>query len=51
MRAFLGETPAQITEYEDEIARKMIEQITVVDAETIRVRFKGTDLEIEKKLV
>ena len=51
LRAFLGETPAQITEYEDEIARKMIEQITVVDAETIRVRFKGTDLEIEKKLV
>ena len=51
LRACLVETPAQITEYEDEIALKMIEQSTVVDAETIRVRFKGTDLEIEKKLV
>ena len=51
LRTFLGETPAQITEYEEEIARKMIEQITVVDAETIRVKFKAAGLEIEKKLV
>ena len=48
---FLGETPARITEFEDEMARRMIEQITVVDAETIRIRFKAAGLEIEKKLV
>ena len=48
---FLGETPARITEFEDEIARRMIERITVVDAETIRVGFKVAGLEIEKKLV
>ena len=51
MSRFLGETPARITEFEDEIARRMIERITVVDAETIRVGFKVAGLEIEKKLV
>lgn len=51
LRTFLGNTPAQITEYEDEIARRMIEKITVVDGETICVKFKTAGLEIEKKLV
>jgi len=49
--AFLDNPPAQLTEYEDKIAWKMIEKITVVDAETIRIRFKTAGLEIEKKLV
>lgn len=51
LRTFLDNTPAQLTEYEDKIARKMIEKITVVDAETIRIRFKTAGLEIEKKMV
>jgi hypothetical protein len=48
---FLTNTSAQITEYEDEIVRKMIEKITVVDVETIRIRFKTLESEIEKKMV
>ncbi len=51
LRTFLDNTPAHLTEYEDTIVRKIIERITVVDAETIRIRFKTADLEIEKKLV
>jgi len=51
LRTFLDNTPAQLTEYEDKIARKMIERITVVDVETIRIRFKTAGLEVEKKLV
>jgi len=50
LRKFMGETPTQFTEYEDEIVRKMIEKITVVDSETIRIRFKGSDAEVDKKL-
>jgi len=50
-RAPRGYTPAQLTEYEDKIARKMIEKITVVDAEAIRISFKTAGSEIENKLV
>ena len=34
--------------YDDEVVRKMIERVTVVDAETIRVKFRYSDLEIEQ---
>ena len=34
--------------YDDGIVRKMIERVTVVDEETIRVKFRYSDLEIEQ---
>ena len=36
--------------YDDEVVRKMIERVTVVDAETIRVKFRYSDLEIEQSV-
>ena len=38
------------TEYSDEQVRMAIEKITVVDADTIRIRFRYPGLEVEKKL-
>ena len=37
MEAWLEQVRTQLTEYDDTLTRKFIEQITVVDAETIRV--------------
>lgn len=39
------------TEYQDEQVRMAIEKIAVLDAETIRIKFKYPGLEIQKKLV
>ena len=39
------------TEYHDEQVRMAIEKITVLDAGTIRIKFKYPGLEIEKKLI
>lgn len=36
------------THYDDEVVRQMIERITIIDAETIRIKFKDTDLEFEQ---
>lgn len=49
-RAWLAQQPAVFTEYEDAITRRMIEQITVVDAETIRIKIRDIDVVIERKL-
>lgn len=38
------------TQYNDEQVRMAIERITVLDAETIRIRFRYPGLEMEKKL-
>ncbi len=38
------------TEYDDTLTRKFIETITVVDAETIRVKIRDTSVEIEQRL-
>ena len=38
------------TEYQDEQVRMAVEKITVLDAETIRIKFKYPGLEIDKKL-
>ncbi len=51
LRQFLNSSPTQFDKFEDEVIRKMIEKITVVDAETIRVKFKNIELETEKKIV
>lgn len=38
-------------EYDDVTTRKMIERIEVVDAETIRVKFRDVEVVIEQTLV
>ena len=36
--------------YDDAITRKFVEQITVLDAETIRIKFRYPGLEVDKSL-
>ena len=40
----------RFTEYDDIITRRFVEKITVVDAETIRVKIQDADIEIEQTL-
>ena len=42
--------PGRFTEYEDSITRRFVEQITVVDADTIQVKIKDVDVVIDRKL-
>ena len=49
-RAWLAQQPAVFTEYEDAVTRRMVEQITVVNAKTIRVKIRDIDVVIERKL-
>lgn len=46
--AYLEEHLNGFPHYDDEIVRKMIERVTVVDAETIRIKFRYSDLEFEQ---
>lgn len=48
--AYLEEHLNGFPHYDDEIVRKMIERVTVVDEETIRVKFRYSDLEIEQSV-
>ena len=50
MEEWLGQQPMMFTEYDDSVTRRLVERISVVDAETIRVKLRGTDVEIEQKL-
>ncbi len=50
LKAFLQENSKGFTEYNDEVTRRIIEKITVVDAKTIRIRFKDSTVEIEQLL-
>ena len=50
MRACLQAHPCGFQTYSDEIVRMAVERVTVVDAGTIRVRFRGCDIEIEREL-
>ena len=50
MEAWLEQRQARLTEYDDTLTRKFIEQITVVDAETIQVKIKDVDAVITRKL-
>ncbi len=50
LKAFLKENSKGFTEYNDEVTRRIIEKITVVDAKTIRIRFKDSAVEIEQLL-
>ena len=50
MEEWLDQQPMCFTEYDDTLTRRFVERITVVDAETIRVRIRDTDVEIEQKI-
>ena len=50
LRAWLDQHPVAFGEYEDSITRRFVERITVVDAETIRVKIRDADVELEQKL-
>ena len=45
---WLKQQKSEFAEYDDSITRRYVERITVVDAETIRIRFKYTDVEIDR---
>ncbi len=47
---WLARRPMRLTDYDDSITRRMVERITVVDGETIRVKLKNVSMEIEQKL-
>ena len=50
LEEWLEQKPMMFTEYDDGVTRRLAERITVVDAETIRVKLRDTDVEIEQKL-
>jgi hypothetical protein len=50
MEEWLDQQPMHFTEYEDTLVRKFVERITVVDAETIQVKIRDTDVEIKQQL-
>ena len=47
---WLAQRPMVLTEYDDTFARRLVERITVVDGETIRVKLKNVSIEIAQKL-
>lgn len=51
LRSFIQDNAKGFTEYNDEVTRRGIEKITVLDSKTIRIRFKGSDIETEHKLL
>lgn len=50
MEEWLDRQEMRFTEYEDSITRRFVEQITVVDTDTIQVKIKDTGVVIERKL-
>ena len=50
MEEWLDRQPMCFTEYDDTLTRRFVERITVVDAETIQVKIRDTDVVIEGKL-
>ena len=47
---WLKQQKSEFAEYDDSITRRYVERITVVDAETICIRFKYTDVEIDRTI-
>ena len=47
---WLKQQRAEFTEYDDTITRKYVERITVVDAETIRIKFRYIEVEIDRAI-
>lgn len=50
LEEWLAQQPMVLTEYDDGVTRRLVERIMVVDAETIRVKLRDTDLEIEQNM-
>lgn len=50
LKEFLARQPMKFVEYDDTVTRRLVEQITVVDVETIRVKIRDTAVEIAQKL-
>ena len=41
----------RLTEYDDTLTRKFVEQVTAIDAETIQVKIKDANVAISRKLL
>ena len=50
LREFVEQRETKFAVYDDAITRKFVEQITVLDAETIRIKFRYPGLEVDKSL-
>ena len=50
MEEWLDRQPLCLIEYDDALARRFVERITVADAETIQVKIRNVDVVIERKL-
>lgn len=50
LEEFLQAHPGHFVEFENTIVYKLIDKITVVNDETIRIRFRGQELEFEQNL-
>lgn len=48
---FLAQQPMKFTEYDDMVTRKLVERIMVVDAETVRVKIRDSEVVLERKLL
>nr|WP_325257970.1 hypothetical protein [uncultured Oscillibacter sp.] len=46
----LKQQKSEFAEYDDSITRRYVERISVVDAETIRIKFRYTDVEIDRTI-
>ncbi len=46
----LEEMPSDLMEYDDALTRQTVERITVVDAQTIRIRFYGMGIEVVERI-
>ena len=50
LTAYLEEHLSGFQQYDDGIVRQLVERITVVDAETIRIKFRYSDVEIQQTM-
>ena len=50
MEEWLNQQPLCFTEYDDTLTRRFVERIIVVDAETIQVKIRDTDIVVDGKL-
>ena len=50
LREWLAKETAEFTEYDDTITRRLVERVTVADAETLRVKIRDVDMELEQKM-
>ena len=50
LTAYLEEHLSGFQQYDDGIVRQLVERITVVDAETIQIKFRYSDVEIEQTM-